>query len=43
MPEALSEGPLDQLVLEKHIMDLYGTISGCNDDKQQIKKLIEGK
>uniref|UniRef100_A0AAU8EEN7 Rz-like spanin n=1 Tax=Klebsiella phage vB_Kpn1-P3 TaxID=3230838 RepID=A0AAU8EEN7_9VIRU len=43
VPPAFPEGALDQLILEKHILDLYGTVSGCNDDKHQIKKLIEGK
>lgn len=41
VPPALPEGALDQLILEKHVLDLYGTISGCNDDKAAIKELIK--
>ena len=43
VPPAFPEGALDQLIIEQHVMDLYGVISGCNDDKAEIKKLLSGK
>lgn len=41
IPPALPKGALDQLILEQHVLDLYGTISGCNDDKAAIRELLK--